>query len=135
MKGSIAAVGSLVLVASASAGEEYPDYRTSLDVTLLAIGGSALVAGAFVPADVREVPLEGLDPTEIGWGIDRRIVGQTDLGADSASDLTRNLAIAMPIVLAAVTLPSEDRWSNLGRRTLVYLEAAMITSGITTVGK
>jgi membrane-associated phospholipid phosphatase len=120
---------------SSSISLRYPEYRQNLEITLLAIGVATTLGAALAPTDVREVPPEGFDPDEISWEVDRRIVGQTDLGADAASDVTRNLAIAMPFVLATATLPSGGRWSGLVRRSLVYLETALISTGVTTLGK
>jgi len=135
VRASIAFLAALVLVGPARADTDYPEFGWGRDVPLFAVGGAALFAATLASADVRAVPPGGLDPSEIGWGPDRRTVGNVDLGADAASDVTRNLAIVMPFALAAATLPGGERWSGLARRSVVYLEAAMISAGVTNLGK
>ena len=76
--------------------------------------------------DVRDVPPEGLGPSEIGWVVDRRIVGHRDEGADTASDWTRNVAFAYPVLLALAQEAEGERWSGLVRRGLVWAEAMAI---------
>jgi membrane-associated phospholipid phosphatase len=111
----------------------YPEFRWSLDAPLLVVGAGLALTGGLLTLDRRDVPPEGLDPSEISWAVDRRIVGQTDEGADRASDWTRNAALAFPLVLALAS--PDDRWSGLGRRGFVYAQALLLSGGLTTLGK
>ena len=114
--------------------EPYPVFGR-VDALPLAIGGATLVTAFLVPIDVRPVPPEGLDPAMIRWSIDRDIVGNRSRSAADVSDWTRNGAFVLPYALAAFTGPGERRWHDMGRRTLIYGEAFLVSMGLTALGK
>lgn len=125
-------------VDSASAGADspssYPTYSLGRDLAILGVGSGLLASTTLVSAEVRPVPSQGLDATELGWSVDRNVVGTFSSRADRLSDRTRNFAVVYPFVLAWATNPGE-RWAAMGRRSLVYGEAFMLAGGLTYLAK
>ena len=113
----------------------YPVWETTREVALTSVGGAALFTGLLIPIDVRNVPASGFDPATINFSMDRRIIGNADLDAANASDWTRNAAFLMPLTLAAFIGPDGQRRPDLGRRTLIYGEAFLLSMGLTALGK
>lgn len=112
----------------------YPRYSLGRDLTILGFGGGLLASTALVSADIRTVPAQGLDASQLAWSLDRGVVGTFSARADLLSDRTRDAAAAYPFLLAWVSNPGA-RWSAVGRRSLVYAEAFMLTGGLTYVSK
>ena len=113
----------------------YPDYRKGREITLSGVGAGALVIGILVSADSRDVPPQGLDPADIAWSVDRGVVGNNSLDADGASDWARNAAVLFPLVLGVAIGQANERWSDFGRRSLVYAETFLISQGVSYLGK
>jgi membrane-associated phospholipid phosphatase len=93
--------------------------------------------GAFrlVPRPSHAVPSPGLSAVEIDWSLDRSVVGSRSTAADAASDWTRDGAVVFLLVTAAATAGRDDAWRELARRSVVYAEAAIISHGLTNLGK
>ena len=113
----------------------YPTWETATEVALTSVGAAAAASSFLIPIDVRDVPASGLDPAGIRLSMDRNIVGNASLSAASASDWTRNAAFLMPVTLAAFIGPEGERWPSVGRRTLIYGEAFLLSLGLTGLGK
>lgn len=113
----------------------YPDLRKGREITLSGGGAGLLVSGLLVPVDQLEVPPQGFDPNEIGWSMDRDVVGNRNRGADRASDWTRNASLVFPLALALATGQEGERWHGFGRSSLVYAETILISQGLTWLGK
>jgi membrane-associated phospholipid phosphatase len=113
----------------------YPTLQTTREVIVSSAGAAVVIAAFAIPIDVREVPPRGLDPADIRFSIDRRIVGNQSIDAANASDWTRNAAFLMPLALAAFTGPGDRRWHRMGRRAAIYGEAFLLTMGLTALGK
>ena len=128
-------VDSVAAAVDVSPGRPYPDLRKRREITLSSLGAGLLAARYLVPGAGGAVPLEGLDPIEIAWSMDREIVGNHSLSADRASDWTVDAALALPLLLAWATMPHGDRWRGFGRHTVVYAEAFLLTQGITRLAK
>ena len=112
---------------------EYPVFETKRELTFAGLGVDLLAAWNLVPAATRPLPNMGFDPGSIAWSFDHSVVGKHDPSAGKASNLTRDAAILLPLVLVWTT--GLDRWRDLGRTSLVYFETLMISSGVTQVGK
>jgi membrane-associated phospholipid phosphatase len=67
--------------------------------------------------------------------VDRDVVGNRSLGANTASNWTRNGARVFPFVLALATGQQGERWHDFGLRSVVYAEAFFVTFGVTHLGK
>jgi len=102
---------------------------------LSALGTSLLLYGGLADVRFREIPAKGLDPLGIDFGLDRGAVGDLHPGASDVSDWTRNVAMAFPFAVSLATSPGGSRTSGLGRTTVVYAEAVLISQGLTVLGK
>ncbi|MBM4183265.1 MAG: phosphatase PAP2 family protein [Gemmatimonadetes bacterium] len=126
--------GGTVAATQPDRRSSYPQYSLARELTLAGVGAGFALGTALVTSNVRSVPSQGLDATAIAWSVDREVLGDLSSAADRSSDRTRELAAAYPFVLAWATSPGE-RWSALGRRSLLYAEAFWITGGITYLTK
>lgn len=120
--------------ASAAPRSASPDYTLRRELLIGGVATGLTVATHLVSADLRPVPAQGLDPSSIGWSVDRRSLGALHVGADVTSNRTRDLAAAYPFLLVWLTSPGE-RWTAAGRRAVVYSEAFWIAHGVTYLGK
>jgi membrane-associated phospholipid phosphatase len=109
----------------------YPEYRKAREIALFGTGIGLLVPALLISTDVRDVPASGLDPSEISWGVDRDIVGNSNVDANVLSDWTRTAAVLFPFVLTLATGEEGQRWRGLGRRTMVYAETFLLSRGFT----
>ena len=100
----------------------------------MGVGAGLEIAGRLVSVDVGVVPSQGLARDDIGWSIDRDVVGRASLDARSASNWTRTAATILPFATSWLSSPGE-RWSATARRTIVYAEAMFVTHGLTYLGK
>ena len=113
----------------------YPDLQKRREIALSGVGAGLLVTGFLVPVNDRDVPEEGFDPAALAWSVDRDIVGNRSLGANTASHWTQNAARLFPFVFALATGQQGERWHDFGRRSLVFAEAFLISKGFTQLGK
>lgn len=121
--------------AQLSPGTLYPDLQTRREILVSGIGAGLLVTGGLLPVHERAVPPQGLDPADIRWGIDRRIVGHRSLDARRASNWTRDAALAFPLVLAFTSGAPGQRWRSFGTRGIVYAETLLLSQGETLLAK
>ena len=113
----------------------YPELQKAREIGLAGLGVGLVTAGILLPVDYVDVPLQGLDPGEIAWGVDRDVISNRSSRADVTSDWTRNAALAFPFVLALVTAAPGERWGGFGQRTAVYAETILLSQGSTLLGK
>ena len=115
--------------------EGYPDLEVRRDLALSLTGAGLLLSGGLLPVDVVAVPPQGLDPGSISWGMDRGVVGNRSPGAGTASDWTRNAAVALPLLLSLASAAPGERWRGVGRHSIVYVETFLVSQGLTLLGK
>src|SRR5262245_15414427 len=72
---------------SAPAATALPQLHGFSDIALGAGSLAGIAIGLELPVTRQSVPAQGLDPSTIGWGIDRDIVGAPSSSADKASDV------------------------------------------------
>jgi membrane-associated phospholipid phosphatase len=113
----------------------HPKLRWLVDVPLLATGAALLAIGNPLDVTRKVVPPQGLSPSDIHWSLDRNAIGEHSTRADKESDYFRDAAVAYPMVLAFISQPSGMRASGTLRRSIVYVEAIMISEGISSVMK
>jgi membrane-associated phospholipid phosphatase len=92
---------------------------------------SAASAGAYLVSrglsiTHQSVPPQGLDPSNISWGIDRRSIGHPSTGADKASDVTLAATMVGAPVLALLTQPGVQGFGNVVRRPLVLYGESLL---------
>lgn len=88
-----------------------------------------------VPEPARLVPRGGFDPGDIGWSVDRSILGNHDPGASRASDHTRDASLLLPLVVSVVTARGGHVWRDVAVGGGVYAEALLISRSLTHLGK
>jgi membrane-associated phospholipid phosphatase len=113
----------------------HPAWSWRREVPLLASGWGSEALGDRLAIDVRPVPASGLDPDDIALSWDRRAIGAAQPRAASASDRTRDAALAMPWVLSVASAPPGHRLKAPATRALLLLESEMITDGLVTLLK
>jgi len=112
-----------------------PELRWRVEVPILGAGAALYAVGNGLTITHKVVPPEGLDPSDVGWSLDRRVTGQRSTRADTQSDHFRNAALAYPVVLAFVSQPSGARVSGTLKRTVMYVEAIGIAEGLSMIIK
>jgi len=112
-----------------------PDLHGWREAGLSALGTGLLLSGHFTDVRYRAVPAAGYDPLRIDWSVDRGEVGDLSPGASTASNWTRNAAIAFPLAMSLATSPGGARTSGLARTAVVQGEAMLISGGLTMLGK
>lgn len=132
-------VGALVVpspaVAQQRPGGAYPDLDARREVVFVGAGVGLVLGGLIVPVETVDVPARGLDPEGIRWKVDRRVVGNRSASAGTASDWTRNAAMAFPIVLAFTFGEPGARLDGVVRRGVVYAESLGFSVGTTMLTK
>jgi membrane-associated phospholipid phosphatase len=112
-------------------------YKTSwkLDLPILAL--TAAVWGGAIRAGRNETCAEPECGRFMLGPADRWAVGPGSTRADRASDITRVLAMASPLLLEGISLatPGSDKARGLGADALVFAEAIMLTEGVTLLLK
>ncbi len=137
-------LSSLILVFSSGLANAAPSRSPDLgpvlsvrtDAPLAATGGVLALLGPAIHLRTQAVPATGLDPARIHWGIDRHVVGREhDPHAGPASNATLSGAVALPFVSAFVSEHGAERWRAPVRRIVPYIEATLLSDGITTILK
>jgi hypothetical protein len=82
-----------------------PQLHWTSDGALGAITATGIAIGLALPVRHQTVPVQGLDPSTIGWGLDRDMVGQPSTAADNASDIFLLATMLAPPALALATHP------------------------------
>jgi hypothetical protein len=113
----------------------HPELRWRVEAPLFASGAALLVVGKNLTITRQPVPPEGLDPSDVGWSVDRRVIGEPSTRADINSDYFDVAAVAYPMVLAFVSQPAGSRADGTLRRFVEYSEALMIAEGLSTMIK
>ena len=107
----------------------HPELRWSRDGWHVG-GGIALIAGAsLLQVSIRSVPPQGLDPSAIHWSFDRDQIGKLNTKAIDASDLASAVSVSYPMIVAFASQPSGQRVNGTLRRSVVYLEAYLLSTG------
>jgi membrane-associated phospholipid phosphatase len=88
------------------------------------VGAYALSRGIGITR--RNVPPQGLDPSNVSLGMDRRIIGRPSTGADKASDVTLVVTMVGAPVLALLTQPGVHGFANVVRRPLVLYGESLL---------
>jgi membrane-associated phospholipid phosphatase len=113
----------------------YPELRWGREASLSGAGVALLAAGLLAPVSDGVVPMQGFNPAAISWSVDRAVVGNQSIDAGTLSDWTRNGAVAFPLLLTLAIVPGGERWHTMGRSSLVFAEAFMVSEGIALLGK
>ena len=113
-----------------------PDLHWSSDGILGAVGLAGNAIGLSLSVTRQAVPEEGLDPSNINWGIDRDAIGNPSTSADKASDVAVFATLAGPPLLALLTQPGVHGFGNTIRRPFVlYGESLLLAQAFTQVLK
>jgi membrane-associated phospholipid phosphatase len=89
---------------------------------------TGIAIGLALPVTHETIPPQGLDPSTIGWGLDRDIIGQPSTAADNASDVFLLATMLAPPVLALATQPGVHGLVDRARRPVVlYGESLLLT--------
>jgi membrane-associated phospholipid phosphatase len=107
-----------------------PEYRWIFDVPVLTAGAALLIASSTLDAKRRFVPDEGIDPDDIRWSLDRRMIGERSTKADGDSDYFCDIAAAYPMMLAMLCQPAGSRINGTFWRSLEYAESILITGSL-----
>jgi len=126
----VGATGPARAQSDAPAPPVSPELRWKVDAPLLTAGATLLAVGAQLKVDIKVVPPEGLDRSNIAWSFDRNYIGEVSTRADSHSDYYRDAVVAYPMILAFASQPSGTRLSGTLRRSVVYAEAVAVAEGI-----
>ena len=113
-----------------------PELHWSSDGILGAVGLAGNAIGLSLSVTRQAVPEEGLDPSNINWGIDRDAIGNPSTSADKASDVAVFATLAGPPLLALLTQPGVHGFGNTIRRPFVlYGESLLLAQAFTQVLK
>ena len=113
-----------------------PSCTGSSDGVLGAVGLAGNAIGLSLSVTLQAVPEEGLDPSNINWGIDRDAIGNPSTSADKASNVAVFATLAGPPLLALLTQPGVHGFGNVIRRPFVlYGESVLLAQAFTQVLK
>jgi membrane-associated phospholipid phosphatase len=113
----------------------YPDLRKEREIAISGVGAAFLAGGLLAQPNLVGVPASGFDPLEIGWSVDRDIVGNHSLRAGAMSDWTRNASLVFPVALSAALAQRGALGRRFTHHGLVYAEAMLLSQGMTWFGK
>ena len=103
-----------------------PELHWRSDGLLGAASLAGIVIGLELPVTRRDVPAQGLDPSTIGWKVDRDIVGDPSTGADKASDIFLLATVLAPPVLAWATQPGVHGLDRFRRPVVLYGQSLLL---------
>jgi membrane-associated phospholipid phosphatase len=103
-----------------------PQLHWETDGGLGAAGVVGITIGLALPVTRRPVPEQGLDPSAIGWRIDRDIIGPPSTSADQASDIFLLATLLAPPAFALATQPGVHGLGQLVRRPVVLYGQALL---------
>ena len=113
-----------------------PELHWWTDGVLGAVGLAGNAIGLSLSVTRQTVPEEGLDPSNINWGIDRDAIGSPSTSAEKASDVAALATLAGAPVLALLTQPGVHGFGNAVRRPFVlYGESLLLAQACTQVLK
>jgi membrane-associated phospholipid phosphatase len=112
-------------------------YATSWKLDLPIVALTAAVWGGALSAGRQETCADPQCGRFMLGPADRWALGPGSTRADRASDVTRVLALASPLLLEGISLatPGTDKTRGLGADALVFAEAMMLTEGVTMLLK
>jgi membrane-associated phospholipid phosphatase len=122
--------------AQGSTSVALPELHWSSDGVLGAVGlaGNAIALG--LSTTLQPVPEQGLDPSNISWGIDRNTIGNPSTGAYTASNVTVLATLVGTPVFALLTQPGVHGFGNVVRRPFVlYGESLLLAQAFTQLLK
>lgn len=122
----LAATESAVLAQEPAVQVPLPALHWRSDGVLGAASLASAVIGLELPVNRRDVPAQGLDPSTIGWKIDRDIVGDPSTGADKASDAFLLATVLAPPILAWVTQPGVHGIDRFRRPVVLYGQSLLL---------
>ena len=133
-----APAGAMLRAAGAqgSTSVALPELHWSSDGVLGAVGlaGNAIALG--LSTTLQSVPEQGLDPSNISWGIDRNSIGKASTGAYTASNATVLATLVGVPAFALLTQPGVHGFENVVRRPFVlYGESLLLAQGFTQLLK
>ncbi|MFL5515767.1 MAG: phosphatase PAP2 family protein [Gemmatimonadales bacterium] len=111
---------------SAPAGTALPQLHELSDIALGGVSLAGIAIGLELPVTRQSVPGQGLDPSTIGWGIDRDIVGHPSTSADQASDVFLLATVLGPPLLALATQPGVHDLGERVRRPIVLYGQSLL---------
>jgi membrane-associated phospholipid phosphatase len=138
IRGRLVPTGAMVGAAGtqSSSSVALPELQWWTDGVLGALGLGGNAIGLTLSVTRQAVPEEGLDPSNINWGIDRDAIGNPSTSAESASDVAALATLAGAPVLALLTQPGVHGFGNVVRRPVVlYGESVLLAQAITQVLK
>jgi membrane-associated phospholipid phosphatase len=103
-----------------------PQLHGFFDGALSAASLAGIAIGLELPVTRQSVPAPGLDPSTIGWAIDRDIVGHPSTSADEASDIFLLATALGPPVLALATQPGLHGFGERVRRPVVLYGQSLL---------
>ncbi|HKU63036.1 MAG TPA: phosphatase PAP2 family protein [Gemmatimonadales bacterium] len=112
-----------------------PELHWRSDGILGAASLAGIVIGLELPVTRRDVPAQGLDPSTIGWQIDRDIVGHPSTGADNASDAFLLATLLAPPVLAWATQPGVHGLDRFRRPVALYGQSLLLAEAVVQLVK
>lgn len=117
--------------------QTYHQLGTAQEIGLGGLGLGLFGVGYAVSTDLRDVPVQGLSGSDIGWRLDRGTLDDADLATEAniASDWTRTSALLFPLVLSVASQRNGDPWGSLSRSSVVYAETLLISQGLTLIAK
>ncbi len=103
-----------------------PELHWKADGVVDAGALAGIVIGLELPVTRQDVPAQGLDPSTIGWKIDRDIVGDPSTSADNASDVFLLATLLAPPVLAWATQPGVHGLDRFRRPVMLYGQSLLV---------
>jgi membrane-associated phospholipid phosphatase len=103
-----------------------PQLHGFFDVALSGGSLAGIAIGLELPVTRQSVPAEGLDPSTIGWAIDRDVVGHPSTSADKASDAFLLATVLGPPLLALATQPGLHGFGERVRRPVVLYGQSLL---------
>jgi len=113
-----------------------PELHWGTDGVLGAVGlaGNAIALG--LSTTRQSVPDQGLDPSNISWGIDRNSIGNPSTGANTASNAAVLATLVGVPAFALLTQPGVHGFANVVRRPfLLYGESLLLAQACTQILK
>jgi hypothetical protein len=103
-----------------------PQLHGLFDGALGAAPLAGIAIGLELPVTRQPVPAQGLDPSTIGWSIDRDVVGHPSTSADKGSDAFLLATLLGPPVLALATQPGLHGFGERVRRPVVLYGQSLL---------